>query len=101
MASVFFYASHLTTESILAINQRQFARECPASADQAFGPAIRGCRSQFDFTLLFEETILTLLPCIVFILLVFFRAIALLREAPVTKTDWAVTAKTVSFKVTV
>ncbi len=96
MASVVSYVSHLTMENILSVKHRQIARACPAAADQAFGPAIRGCRSQFDFTLFFEETILTLLPCIVFMVLAVFRIIALLREAPVTKTDWAVTAKTVS-----
>ncbi|PMB71297.1 Multidrug resistance-associated protein 1 [Beauveria bassiana] len=115
MASVVVNVSLLATENILSIKHhlhqtsspsnilsikhRQFARACPASADQAFGPAIRGCRSHFDFTLLFQETILTLLPCIVFILLASLRAIAVLREAPVTKTDWAVTAKTANLVV--
>ncbi|KAM3454998.1 hypothetical protein NHJ6243_008687 [Beauveria neobassiana] len=99
MASVVANVSLLVTENILSIKHRQFARACPASADQAFGPAIRGCRSHFDFTLLFQETILTLLPCIVFILLASLRAIAVLREAPVTKTDWAVTAKTATLVV--
>ncbi|KAM3488478.1 hypothetical protein MY3957_008249 [Beauveria namnaoensis] len=53
MASVVVNVSLLATENILSIKHRQFARACPASADQAFGPAIRGCRSHFDFTLLF------------------------------------------------
>ncbi|KAM3522971.1 hypothetical protein NHJ13051_005364 [Beauveria bassiana] len=99
MASVVANVSLLATENIFSIKHRQFARACPASADQAFGPAIRGCRSRFDFTLLFQDTILTLLPCIVFILLASLRAIAVLREAPVTKTDWAVTAKTATLVV--
>ncbi|XWW92149.1 hypothetical protein V2A60_000071 [Cordyceps javanica] len=96
MASVVFYVSQLATESIFSIEHRGQPTQaaCPASADRAFGPAIRGCRSQFDFTLLFQETILTLLPCIVFVLLVFLRAVVLLRKAPVTKIDWAAAAKT-------
>ncbi|ETS84643.1 hypothetical protein PFICI_02668 [Pestalotiopsis fici W106-1] len=30
--------------------------------DASFGPAIQGCRGDFDFTLLFEQTILSILP---------------------------------------
>jgi hypothetical protein len=33
-----------------------------ARADDSFGPSIVGCRDDFDFTLLFEETILSILP---------------------------------------
>ncbi len=36
---------------------------CPVSADNVFGPAVAApCRAGFDFTLLFEETVLTILP---------------------------------------
>jgi len=38
------------------------ASACLPSADNSFGPQVKGCRSGFDFTLLFEETILTIVP---------------------------------------
>lgn len=37
-------------------------------SDTTFGPFISGCRDDFDFTLLFEETILTIVPAACFIL---------------------------------
>lgn len=35
---------------------------CNAKADEAFGPVVNGCRDSFDFTLLFEQSILSVLP---------------------------------------
>ncbi|PYI31455.1 putative multidrug resistance protein [Aspergillus indologenus CBS 114.80] len=39
------------------------------SDDQRFGPSLSGCVIQFDFTLLFEQSILSSVPSILFILL--------------------------------
>lgn len=35
---------------------------CSIAAENTFGPAVLGCLGGFDFTLLFEETILSILP---------------------------------------
>ena len=43
----------------------------------SFGPIATGCNGVFDFTLLFEETILFLLPMMIALLLGTFRLLAL------------------------
>lgn len=42
---------------------------CIGPDDTSFGPVIAVCRRTFDFTVLFEQVILSLLPSVVFILL--------------------------------
>ncbi|ATZ58539.1 hypothetical protein BCIN_16g02970 [Botrytis cinerea B05.10] len=37
--------------------------------DDAFGPIVHGCREDFDFTLLFEQSFFSILPSIIFILI--------------------------------
>lgn len=39
--------------------------DCPVSVQDVFGPVVDGCGSDFDFTLLFEESILFILPLII------------------------------------
>ncbi|KAL4880341.1 P-loop containing nucleoside triphosphate hydrolase protein [Aspergillus karnatakaensis] len=52
---------------------------CPPSVDTSFGPWAGACRGAFDFTLLFEESILSLpLQCI-FLLLLPIRLLQLVR----------------------
>lgn len=34
--------------------------------DEAFGPAVRGCRGDFDFTIKFEQIFMVLLPASIF-----------------------------------
>ncbi|EQL00063.1 canalicular multispecific organic anion transporter 1 [Ophiocordyceps sinensis CO18] len=46
---------------------------CPAEEDRGFGPTIRWCRLGFDFSLLFQQTILSILPSAVFIILAVVR----------------------------
>ncbi|KAF2495596.1 putative multidrug resistance protein [Lophium mytilinum] len=41
---------------------------CDASADTAFGPAVKGCRDNFDFTLAFEQYFFSIAPTVVFLL---------------------------------
>lgn len=41
--------------------------------DSFFGPAVTGCRGNFDFTIFFEATILSILPSALFILLAPWR----------------------------
>ncbi|KUJ15922.1 P-loop containing nucleoside triphosphate hydrolase protein [Mollisia scopiformis] len=44
------------------------ASSCLQSSDNAFGPIVQGCRSNFDFTLLFEQSILSIGPAALFLL---------------------------------
>ena len=41
--------------------------------DGSFGPIVRGCRAEFDFTTVFEQTILSILPSVCFELLALAR----------------------------
>ena len=51
-----------------------------ATIDNSFGPYAQGCRGGLDFTLLFEETILSILPLSILILVAPFRIFYLLRK---------------------
>lgn len=54
---------------------------CPSNADLSFGPAINSrCRGGFDFTLLFEESILNLIPAALFILVSPWRVLYLVKS---------------------
>ncbi|KAI1128414.1 ABC transporter [Nemania abortiva] len=55
---------------------------CPSNADLSFGPAIDSrCRGGFDFTLLFEESILSLIPAALFILVSPWRLVYLVKSS--------------------
>lgn len=73
------------------------ASSCALNADLSFGPIVKGCRGGFDFTLLFEEAILTLLPSL---LAFVWAAVVLLRLRRRKKVDvrlvkWREATKTV------
>ena len=51
---------------------------CPN--DDAFGPIVHGCRDSFDFTLLFEQTFLSIAPSSLFIVLAVIRIVYLRRQ---------------------
>ncbi|KAI0814150.1 ABC transporter [Xylaria sp. FL0064] len=54
---------------------------CPSDADSSFGPAINSsCRGGFDFTLLFEESILSLSPAALFIIVSSWRVVYLVKS---------------------
>ena len=53
---------------------------CEPTNDDIFGPVIQGCRSNFDFTLLFEQTMLSMPPSAVLLLLAPPRIVKLLRS---------------------
>lgn len=54
--------------------------DCSIVADRAFGPSVAQCRRTFDFTFFFEETIFSLTPSVIFILLATFRLYVLLKR---------------------
>ena len=53
---------------------------CPPSADNAFGPAVLGCRGNFDFSLLFEQSFFQIAPCALLLLFVPLRTSQLHRQ---------------------
>ncbi|KAK2037259.1 canalicular multispecific organic anion transporter 1 [Colletotrichum somersetense] len=61
--------------------------ECSIEADRVFGPAVQGCRSDFDFTLLFHDSILTILPSAVLIILASIRITTLIYRPTFARLD--------------
>ncbi|OJK04669.1 hypothetical protein ASPACDRAFT_1892879 [Aspergillus aculeatus ATCC 16872] len=54
---------------------------CSLDADNVFGPVVAlGCRNGFDFTLLFEQSILGILPAVAFLLASPLRAVYLIKK---------------------
>jgi len=53
--------------------------------EKVFGPAVDPCRGRFDFTLFFEETILTILPAGVFLIAAVVRLVWFVLCAPPRK----------------
>jgi hypothetical protein len=54
-------------------------------ADSSFGPSVPpGCRSGFDFTLYFEQAILSIVPAVLFLLITAVRLVQLFRANIVT-----------------
>lgn len=51
--------------------------------DFDFGPTVRGCRDDFDFTQFFERTVLWSLPSAVFILAALLRLVYIYRKPKV------------------
>lgn len=72
-----FYTLPCQTFALLLIAMNETA----SCNDAALRPAVQGCRQDFDFTLGFEQYILTLVPAVIFILVAPFR-IASLRKTP-------------------
>ncbi|KAF4502374.1 multidrug resistance [Fusarium agapanthi] len=58
---------------------------CLLHVEDTFGPVVKGCGSNFDFTLLFEETILCILPLCVAICLAVFRVTRLWKKPVIFK----------------
>jgi hypothetical protein len=48
--------------------------------DDSFGPAIHGCRDNFDFTIKFENIFLSIIPASLFIVVALGRIIILGRQ---------------------
>ncbi|KAK2026621.1 hypothetical protein LX32DRAFT_729954 [Colletotrichum zoysiae] len=61
--------------------------ECSIEADRVFGPAVQGCRSDFDFTLLFHDSILAILPSAVLIILASIRITTLVYRPTFARLD--------------
>ncbi|KAI6361085.1 hypothetical protein MCOR25_006549 [Pyricularia grisea] len=61
---------------------------CSTEADRVFGPAVQGCRSDFDFTLLFQDTVLGILPSSLLIILAAARLVVLARRPAIARLNW-------------
>lgn len=66
---------------------------CPSELENSWGPAVDSCRRTFDFTLLFEQAILSILPACLFILLACLRIWQILGRKQRAKADAAAFAK--------
>jgi ATP-binding cassette subfamily C (CFTR/MRP) protein 1 len=55
---------------------------CSPTADSAFGPAVNGCRQDFDFTLAFEQYFFSIVPSVLLLLLAPLRLKTLVRVRP-------------------
>ncbi|PHH63516.1 hypothetical protein CDD81_5797 [Ophiocordyceps australis] len=69
------------------LGQAVMARHCPPYADDVFGPIVDGhCRGGFDFTLLFQQAFLSIIPASIFIVLfplrVAYLATSRIKAAP-------------------
>lgn len=63
------------------------ATVCPPSSDDVFGPAVNGCRGNFDFTLFFEQTVLSIGPSALLLLFAPPRIVRLLRASVKTLSN--------------
>jgi ATP-binding cassette, subfamily C (CFTR/MRP), member 1 len=68
---------------------------CLPTSDDVFGPVVQGCRSNFDFTLFFEQTILSIGPAALLLLFAPPRMIQLWRESKKTVSSRFLLYKTV------
>ncbi|KFY97582.1 hypothetical protein V500_01998 [Pseudogymnoascus sp. VKM F-4518 (FW-2643)] len=61
--------------------------------DNTFGPVVKGCRDDFDFTLLFEQGIMTMVPAAFLLLLMLPRIYQLNMLDLKTKRNWVYWSK--------
>lgn len=66
---------------------------CTPELEDSWGPAVDSCRRAFDFTLLFEQAILSILPACLFILISCLRIWQLLGRKQRAKADAAAFTK--------
>ncbi|KAF3903564.1 hypothetical protein AA313_de0202454 [Arthrobotrys entomopaga] len=69
---------------------------CPIDIDAAFGPFVKGCRDDFDFTLAFEEYFFAAAPSLLGLVLTVVRIAALKGRKDVVRTGSLLTLKLVS-----
>ncbi|KAK7953218.1 multidrug resistance-associated [Apiospora saccharicola] len=69
--------------------------------DDSFGPSVKSpeCRGGFDFTLMFEESILTLLPAALFVALAAIRSYSLVGKRLAVRRDVSYYCKLVTISV--
>lgn len=70
--------------------------QCGFEADTDFGPSVASCRREFDFTILFEEVVLVIIPACAFVILAFASLLALLRARTLVRHSRLYTFKLLS-----
>jgi ATP-binding cassette, subfamily C (CFTR/MRP), member 1 len=60
---------------------------CDPQADNVFGPRVVSCRGDFDFTLLFEQALLSMVPSAVVIIVSVGYTFHLFRQNVKTKSN--------------
>lgn len=94
MSSLVSIVTNLFNATVVAQRPSQDGT-CPAEEDRGFGPTIRWCRLGFDFSLLFQQTILSILPSAVFIILAVVRVGLVSRRPAVVASGWLSAVKPV------
>ena len=70
---------------------------CTSDADRVFGPAVQDCRSDFDFTLLFQDLILSILPSSIWLVSASIRLVVVARRPAIARAGWLSYSKFVSW----
>ena len=78
---------------------RRSYQPCPVHVEQVFGPQVDGCLQNFDFTLLFEETVLSIPASSVFLLLLIPRLFILSRTSVKARKGLLYYVKLVSISI--
>jgi len=68
--------------------------------DDSFGPTVAGCRDEFDFTIVFEQSFFSIAPSVIFVFLAAIRIFSLRRKSPVLKAHNFRAVKLVSYHFT-
>jgi hypothetical protein len=72
------------------------AQWCGEAIENSFGPKVKICRGGFDFTVLFEQVFLSIIPSAIFLSLLAFRVVLLRRESLKVNCGYLLPAKIVS-----
>ena len=72
-----------THPRLLSVPRRtgEVAMNCTIASEDAFGPQARACYGGYDFTLLFEESVMTIGPIGLLLLCLFPRVVYLYRKS--------------------
>lgn len=79
----------VSVQLVTVLNSMSFTN-CPG--DASFGPTVRGCRGNFDFTLTFEQIFFSIIPASLFILASCTRIQRLLKRPRIAggRISWVV-----------
>ncbi|OCK85970.1 putative multidrug resistance protein [Lepidopterella palustris CBS 459.81] len=84
----------------MASNYTNIVSTCTLHADNVFGPVVAPpCRNGFDFTLLFEQSLLSIAPSSIFLLLVPLRLLWLYRSSITTLPHIVYTGKALAISL--
>ena len=82
----FTHLFHCGDPSVILITKLRsvvMAIQCSTKVDGTFGPTVSGCRDDFDFTMLFEDTFFAMVPSAILLLAAPFQLVELSRQGPI------------------